>query len=132
MIRGVICGSFDVIHPGYVKMFKDCKEHCDEFTVLLQSDPTIDRPSKLKPILSVEDREEILMHFESIDNVLHYDTEKSLVKLLEKFKPDVRFLGDDYVDKPFTGDHLKCEIHYIDRSHGWSTTKFKKAIANSI
>ena len=45
---------------------------------------------------------------------------------------DVRFLGDDYVDKPFTGDDLKIPIHYMNRDHGWSTTKFKKLIAQSI
>ena len=42
----------------------------------------------------------------------------------------IRFLGDDYLDKDFTGSHLNIPIHYISRDHGWSTTKFKKAIKN--
>ena len=50
MIRGFIAGNFDVIHPGYIKTFKECKENCDHFTILLHSDPTIERPNKLKPI----------------------------------------------------------------------------------
>ena len=51
MIKGVIAGNFDVIHPGYIKTFRECKENCDHFTILLHSDPTIERPSKLsKPI----------------------------------------------------------------------------------
>lgn len=51
---GVIAGNFDVIHPGYIKMFKECKENCDLFYILLQTDPTIERPEKSKPNLSVE------------------------------------------------------------------------------
>jgi hypothetical protein len=45
---------------------------------------------------------------------------------------DVRFLGDDYIDKPFTGDDLDIPIHYLNRDHGWSTTKYKQLIANSL
>ena len=56
MIRGFIAGNFDVVHPGYIKTFKECKENCDHFTILLHSDPTIERPNKLKPILSVDER----------------------------------------------------------------------------
>ena len=44
MKKGVIAGNFDVIHPGYIAMFKQCKANCDEFIVLLHSDPSIERP----------------------------------------------------------------------------------------
>mgnify|MGYP003665010834 CR=1 FL=1 len=33
--KGVICGNFDVIHPGYIAMFKEMSENCDWLTVLL-------------------------------------------------------------------------------------------------
>ena len=129
---GVIAGNFDVIHPGYIKMFKECKENCDLFYILLQTDPTIERPEKLKPILSVEERDEMLMSIKYIDNIFTYTTERDLVELLGLLKPSVRFLGDDYKGKNFTGSHLGIRIHYLDRSHGWSTTKFKKLIAESL
>lgn len=131
MKRGVIAGNFDIIHPGYVKMFKECKENCNEFIVLLHTDPSIERPYKLKPILSVEERDEILISIKYIDNVFTYTYENDLLELLNKLKPDIRFLGDDYKDKPYTGYDLKIPVHYLDRSHGWSTTKFKKLIAES-
>ena len=132
MIKGVIAGNFDVIHPGYIKTFKECKENCDHFTILLHSDPTIERPTKLKPILSVEERIEILSSIKYIDDIKVYTYEKDLIKLLEDNKFNIRFLGDDYIGKPFTGNELNIDINYLSRSHGWSTTKFKKLIANSI
>jgi glycerol-3-phosphate cytidylyltransferase len=129
---GVIAGNFDVIHPGYIKMFKECKENCDNFTVLLHSDPSIERSEKLSPILSVEERDEILYSIKYIDNIFIYDTEQELLNLLNIIRPQVRFLGDDYKGKKFTGDNLNIPIHYLDRSHGWSTTKFKVLITKSV
>lgn len=129
---GVIAGNFDVIHPGYIKMFKECKANCDTFIVLLHSDPSIERPEKIKPILSVKERDEMLMSIKYVDNVFVYDTEADLLHLLNILQPSVRFLGDDYKGKNFTGKDLKIPIYYLDRSHGWSTTKFKRLIAKSI
>ena len=132
MIKGLIAGNFDIIHPGYIKTFKECKENCDHFTVLLHSDPTIERPNKLKPILSIEERIEILSSIKYIDDIIVYTYEKELIGLLKRGKFNIRFLGDDYIGKSFTGIELNIDIHYLSRSHGWSTTKFKKLIADTI
>ena len=131
MKTGVIAGNFDVIHPGYIYMFDECKEHCDHLVVFLHTDPTIERPQKLKPILSVEERRKILFALD-IPTVISYDTEKELYHMLKDGDYDVRFLGDDYIDKPFTGDDLNIPIHYLNRDHGWSTTKYKQLIADSL
>ena len=132
MIKGVIAGNFDVIHPGYIKTFKECKENCDHFTILLHTDPTIERPNKLKPILSVDERIEVLSSIKFIDDIKVYTYEKELIKLLEDNKFNIRFLGDDYIGKTFTGIELNIDIHYLSRDHGWSTTKFKKQIAKTL
>ena len=132
MVKGVIAGSFDVIHPGYVKIFKEMADNCDCVIVLLHTDPSIERPNKLKPILSSDDRKEILLSLKYVDDVIRYTYEEQLYDLLKIGEFDVRFLGDDYKNKPFTGDDLKIPIHYLDRSHGWSTTKFKHLISKSL
>lgn len=132
MIRGLIAGNFDVIHPGYIKTFKECKENCDHFTVLLHTDPTIERPNKLKPILSVDERIEVLSSIKFIDDVKAYTYENELVELLKNGNFNVRFLGDDYVNKDFTGSNLNIPVYYISRNHGWSTTKFKNLLVDSF
>ena len=129
---GVIAGNFDVIHPGYIKMFKECKERCERFVILLHTDPSIERPHKLKPILSVEERIEILESIKYITDVHTYTYETELIELLKGIQPDVRFLGDDYKGKTYTGYELNIPIHYLNRDHGWSTTKFKTLIAKTI
>ena len=48
--KGLVAGNFDVIHPGYVKLFEDAKSNaCNYLIVALQGDPTIERPFKCKP-----------------------------------------------------------------------------------
>ena len=129
---GIICGNFDVIHPGYVKLFKEMNDYCKNQYILLHDTPTIERPDKLKPILNTEERKEMLYYFFNKPTFLTYNTEKELLFLIKSINPDVRFLGDDYIDKPYTGKELGTLIHWISRSHGWSTTKFKQTIADSI
>ena len=125
---GVIAGNFDVIHPGYIHMFDECKNYCDTLLLLLHEDPSIERPEKIKPILSLNERSMTLNSLKQIDQIITYKTESDLYEILMAKQIDVRFLGDDYRDKSFTGDDLDIPIHYLDRSHGWSTTKFKKLI----
>ena len=132
MIRGVIAGNFDVIHPGYIAMFDECKKHCDRLIVCLHEDPSIERPEKLKPILHWSDRVKILDSLVQVDFVFLYQTEADLYEALVKGEFDVRFLGDDYVGKTYTGYELNIPIHYLNRDHGWSTTKYKQLIANSL
>ena len=133
MKRGIITGNFDVLHPGYIKMFKEARDNCDHVIVLLHNDPSIERPEKLKPILSLEDRIEILSSIRYIDEIIPYDFESDLSRLIKDLNPEVRFLGDDYRGRyDYTGYDEAQFVHYFDRSHGWSTTKYKKMIAKTL
>ena len=132
MKKGFVAGNFDVIHPGYIKMFSECKSNCDYFTILLHSDPSIERPEKLKPILTLDERIEVLSSIKFINEIKSYTYETELYDLIKNGGYSVRFLGDDYRNKSFTGDDLNIHIHYLNRDHGWSTTKFKNLIAKTI
>ena len=131
-IIGIIAGAFDVIHPGYIYLFNECKQHCDYFLLLLHEDPSIERSEKMKPILSIKERKLILSSLRQIDEIITYKTEDDLLRILKNRKIDIRFLGDDYKEKNFTGQELDIPIHFLDRSHGWSTTKFKRLLSNNI
>ena len=72
MKKGVIAGNFDVIHPGYIAMFKEAKKYCNCLIVLLHTNPAIERPHKLQPILSLEDRREMLMSLRQVSDVFSY------------------------------------------------------------
>lgn len=132
MIKGVIAGNFDVMHPGYIKMFREMEHHCDVLIVFLHTDPSIERPEKHKPITSSDERKDMLECLRMVKCVIRYTYEEQLYDLLKMGEFDVRFLGDDYKGKPFTGDDLNIRIHYLNRNHGWSTTKYKQLIYDSV
>jgi glycerol-3-phosphate cytidylyltransferase len=130
--KGLIAGCFDVIHPGYIKMFQDAKKVCQHLTIALHSDPTIDRPEKNKPVQTISERKFILQSIKYVDEIVTYDTEKDLYSLLNLLELDVRILGTDYKNKSFTGDDLNIPIHFHERDHEWSSTDLKTRIKNSL
>lgn len=132
-INGIIAGSFDVIHPGYVRMFRDAKEHCNNLTIALHVDPSTERSHKLKPIHTAKERTEILLSMKDIDNVVYYSTEKEFHDHLKSGYYDIRFLGTDYSDGSYTGKDIDIKVVWLDRkSHNYSSTKLKTDIYESI
>ena len=132
-MTGIIAGNFDVIHPGYIEMFNDMKKHVHKIHVLLHNDPSLNRPEKIKPLLSISDRKMTLMALKGITEVSSYNSEEELLKLITLINPEIRFLGEDYINRTdYTGYGLPPKIIFLKRDHGWSTTKFKKLITESI
>ena len=126
---GFVASCFDLLHAGHCLMLKDASRQCDYLIAGLQTDPTIDRPEKNKPIMSLEERKTLLESIRYVDEVLMYETEKDLNAALENLRPSVRVLGDDYVGKPFTGEGTEESVFYHMRSaHTWSTTSLRKRI----
>ena len=128
--KGIVAGAFDLIHPGYVRMFKYAKEHCNHLTIALHEDPSMARPHKFTPVQTLEDRKEILRSIKYVDDIVVYQAEDTYLSYLEDY--DIRFLGDDYSDGSYTGKGLGIPIVWIPRDHGYSTTKLKVSIANSV
>jgi glycerol-3-phosphate cytidylyltransferase len=129
--RGVLAGAFDLIHPGYIRMFKEAKKYCNNLIILLHTDPSIEN-GKLKPVHSVLERMEILKEIKDVDHVVTYGLEKELYRELKYGNYDIRFLGSDYRNKDYTGMHLDIPIFFIDRNHDYSTTALKIKIKEDM
>lgn len=131
--KGIIAGAFDVIHPGYIRMFEDAKNHCGHLTVALHEDPSTERENKLQPIQTVEERKEILLGMKNVDDVVTYDREEQFHDYLKSGDYHVRFLGTDYMTKKYTGSDISITIVWLDReTHEYSTTILKKQIHKSV
>ena len=128
---GFTCSSFDLLHPGHVVMLKDCKNVCDYLIVGLQTDPTIDRKNKNKPVQTFNEREIMINSIKYVDEVVKYETESELYDLIKDLNPDVRILGTDWKGKEYTGHDLDIEIHWHDRDDEWSTSGLRDRIYRS-
>lgn len=132
-IIGFTCGAMDLLHAGHVLMLKECREQCDFLIVGVQRDPSVDRPEKNKPIETVEERMIRLEGCRYVDKIVQYDTEIDLYNLLKELKPDVRFMGADWKNKPnYSRDLLPdMKVIYNTRDHGYSTTSLRERIINA-
>ena len=129
---GITFSSFDLFHAGHVKMLEDAKEQCDYLICGLQTDPTLDRPEKNKPVQSVVERYIQLKGCTYVDEIVPYATEQDLEDILRSFKIDVRVIGDEYASKQFTGRKY-CEqkgvtSYYNKREHRFSSSSLRKEV----
>jgi glycerol-3-phosphate cytidylyltransferase len=126
---GIVASSFDLFHAGHVLMLAEAKEHCDRLVVALQSDPTLDRPEKNKPVQGLFERYVQVRNCQFVDDVIPYDTEADLYNLLAGYTWDIRFLGSDYYGRTdFTGYDLPIDIHYCHRNHDYSSSSLRDRI----
>ena len=103
---GITFSTFDMLHAGHIAMLSEAKNHCDYLIAGLQTDPTIDRPeTKNKPVQSIVERQIQLAACRYVDEVVVYQTEQDLIDLLLILPIDIRVLGVEYENKPFTGEN---------------------------
>ena len=126
---GIVASCFDLFHAGHILMLMEAKDHCDRLIVALQSDPSVDRPEKNKPVQALSERYIQLEACKYVDQIVPYDTEADLYNLLAGYDWDVRFLGMDYIDRTeFTGSDLDIPIHYCSRRHNYSSSGLRDRI----
>lgn len=121
----------DLLHSGHIAMLEEARSQCDYLIVGLHTDPKIDRPEKNRPIQTTYERFIQLKGCKFVDEIIPYDTEEDLLNLLQMTKPDVRFIGEDYRGRSFTGNELDIPIIYTRRRHNFSTSNLRKRIENA-
>lgn len=129
---GFTCSSFDLLHSGHVQMLRDAKEQCDYLIVGLQTDPTIDRPEKNKPIQTVVERYTQLKAVGYVDEIIPYATEQDLEDILSMYHINVRVLGEEYKNGKFTGRAICAsrgiELYFNKREHRFSSSELRKRV----
>lgn len=125
----------DLFHAGHVAMIQECRLHCDYLIVGVMAG-TQDRVGKNVPVQSLFERFYQLEQCKGVDRVIALGSEADLDLALRMLSPkiDVRFVGEDYIGKDFTGKET-CEqygirIMYTHRRHGLSSTELRGRIAN--
>ena len=127
---GFVASCFDLLHAGHCLMLEDAKKQCDYLVAGLQIDPSVDRPHKHKPILSLEERRILLESNKYVDQIVLYGTEDDLAEILRGMLPQVRILGEDWKGRLATGQEYSDEIYYHKRDHNYSSTNIRKRIAS--
>ena len=131
---GFVASAFDLLHAGHVQMLREAKNECDYLIVGLQTDPTIDRPEKNKPVQTIVERYTQLKGVKYVDEIIPYATENDLEDILTMYHIDVRILGEEYRDKDFTGKDIcrkrDIELYFNKRDHRFSSSDLRKRVSN--
>ena len=128
-IRTVWCnGTFDILHPGHIELFKVGKSLGNKLIVATDTDEKIRQDKGAsKPVNSLCDRICMLQAIKYIDDVLYFGNRKELEGLIKLYSPDILLLGDDWKGGDVVGEHLAKEVRFLPRLN-YSTTDIIKKI----
>lgn len=133
---GFTCSTFDLLHAGHVMMLREAKTVCDHLIVGLQTDPSIDRIEKNKPVQTLVERYVQLKAIEYVDEIVPYQTEQDLEDILNMFPINVRILGEEYKNGTFTGRAICAkrgiELYYNKRDHRFSSTDLRDRVCSTL
>lgn len=123
MKKVITYGTFDLLHAGHINILRRAKELGDYLIVVLSTDE-FNAIKHKTAYYSFEDRKMILEAIRYVDEVLpEYTWEQKINDVVDNHV-DVFVMGDDWKGKfDFLKDY--CEVVYLPRTEGISTTKIK-------
>jgi len=121
--RVITYGTFDLLHFGHIKLLQRAKALGDYLIVALSSDEfnAIKGKHAYHPY---EERKAMLEALRVVDLVIKEDNWEQKVNDVLFYHVDTFVIGDDWEGKfDFLKEH--CEVVYLPRTEGISTTKIK-------
>jgi glycerol-3-phosphate cytidylyltransferase len=129
MKKVITYGTFDIIHTGHINLLQRAKEYGDYLIVALSSDAFNAMKGK-KSYYTYEQRKAILEAVRYVDQVIPENTWEQKAGDVQKYNVDVFVMGDDWKGKfDFLASY--CEVVYLPRTIGISTTKIKTDLNQS-
>lgn len=117
-------GTFDLLHHGHINILRRAKEMGDHLTVAISSDEFNAIKGK-KAYYNYETRKMILEAIRYVDQVIPEHEWEQKIKDVKEHNIDVFVMGNDWEGKfDFLKDY--CEVVYLPRTDGISTTKIKQ------
>ena len=120
-------GTFDVLHAGHIKLFRDARKLAGPGGKVVVGTDSDDRIRELKgptrPINNLFDRIDFLRAIKYIDDVVAFSSEDTLIANIKRYSPDILLIGEDYIDKRVVGGEFAKEIIYFPRYGGLSSSK---------
>lgn len=124
MKKIITYGTFDLLHWGHINLLKRARDLGDYLIVALSTDEFNSLKDK-KAYHRYEDRKLILEAIRYVDKVIPENSWDQKVEDIKKYDIDIFVMGDDWKGKfDFLNEY--CEVIYLPRSIGISTTKIKK------
>ena len=126
MKKIITYGTFDLLHYGHIRLLKRARALGDYLIVGLSTDEFNAQKGK-KAYHNYETRKKMLEAIRYVDLVIPEECWEQKISDVQKYDVDIVVMGSDWAGSD-KFDYLKdyCDVVYLDRTEGISTTKIKK------
>ncbi len=130
---GYTSGVFDMFHIGHLNILKRAKAQCDYLIVGVTTDSLCFQRKQKYPIISQEERAEIVSSIRYVDEVV-FQEDMDKLTAVKKYRADAVFVGSDWKGTPSWVAYEKqfnevgCTVVYLDHTDGISSTILRERI----
>jgi len=125
MKRVLTYGTFDLLHYGHIRLLKRAKALGDYLIVAISTDEFNWNQKQKKCYFNYEIRKQLVEAIRYVDLVIPEESWDQKIKDVQEHNVDVFVMGDDWEGK-FDFLQEYCEVVYLPRTEGISTTKIKQ------
>lgn len=131
MKKVFVNGTFDILHPGHMKLITFASNCGDYLKIAIDSDKRVKQlKGETRPINNEITRSTMLFHVKGVDEVSIFDNEEDLIETVRTYEPDIMIVGSDYRNKRVIGSEYAKELIFFDRIEEYSSTKVIEKIQN--
>jgi len=128
MRRVLTYGTYDLLHYGHIRLLQRAKQLGDYLIVAVSTDEFNAIKGK-KAYHSYETRKKMLEAVRYVDLVIPENDWEQKINDVKEYKVDVVVMGSDWEgNEKFEILRDYCEVTYLDRTEGVSTTSIKKEL----
>lgn len=122
-------GTFDVLHPGHIRLLSYAKSLGTRLFVAIDSDLRVKQlKGQHRPINDQDIRKEMLLALKSVDEVEVFDSDEELKMWINQIRPYIMVVGSDYRNKNVIGSELAKNLVFYERIPEYSSTSIIRQI----
>lgn len=110
----MVFGVFDGLHEGHKYFLSEAKKHCDELIVVVTLPEAVKTLKKRYPKYSFEERTAALSAYNPQLKVVAGDSKLGSWEIINKYNPEVIFLGHDQRELDRELDKFKIPTVFIE------------------
>jgi len=124
-------GTFDILHPGHMQLFKVARSLGDKVIVATDTDEKIkEDKGEHRPVNDLCYRVAMLEAIKYIDVVLTFGNRQELEGLIQLYTPDILLLGDDWQGGDVVGIEHAKGVRFLPRVGGYASSKTLNKMKN--